>query len=165
MLSRQANTCPPPRVLQLEPSRHQPLKNATRVIFPRSSLDFLQSGNSIATQRILILKRIINILKILQCPRSMQVGRQIRHDSVGQATDLRVKLRAIPRHVEQEYDIVVLVAVKAQHVPASFQAVLSEESRQRLEFDGGVLEEGVLFVEIQLVVYNSCDILQYGEVV
>ncbi len=95
----------------------------------------------------------------------MQVSRQVSHDSVSQAADLRIEFSAVPGHVEQEDDVVVLIAVKAQYIPTSVQAVLSEEPRQRLEFNRRIVKEGIFFVEVQLIIYDPCDILHYSEVI
>ena len=72
-------------------------------------------------------------------------------------------LRAVPGHVEQEEDVVVCVAVETQDVAAALEAVVREQARQGLEFDGGVFVEGRFLVDFQLAVQDPDDFLQDGE--
>ena len=148
ILSDQADRRPFSRSVQLEPSGHELLEYLPRVVLLRSSLDLPQSHISIPAERILILEGIVDVLEILERSRRMEVGGQVREDAVGQAADLGVVFGAVPGHVEEEEDVVVLVAVQAEDVAASFEAVLGEEPGEGLELDGGVDEEGVLFVEV-----------------
>ena len=139
---------PPPRPRKLPPPRHKSLKHPPRIILPRRSPNLPQRHRPIPAQRILVLKRIIQILELLQRARAPEVSGQIAHDIVRQGADVRVLLRAVPGHVEQEEDVVVGVAVQAEDVAAAREAVGCEQAGQGLEFDGGVFVEGGLLVDL-----------------
>ena len=113
ILSGQADRRPFPRILQFEPTRYEILEYLPRIVLLRSSLDLPQCHLSIPAERILILEGVVDVLEILQRSCRMKVSRQIGEDAVGQATDLGVVLGAVPGHVEEEEDVVFLVAVEA----------------------------------------------------
>lgn len=152
MLSGQANVRSIPCISQLEPPRDKSLEHLTRVIFLRSSLDLVKCHIPIAAERILILEGVVDVLEVLQCSCAMQVSGQIGHDTVGQGADPRIEFGAVPGHVEEEDYIVILITVQAQDIPASLQAVLSENPRQRLELDRGIDEERIFFVKVELII-------------
>ena len=48
---------------------------------------------------------------------------------IGQVADFCIKMGAVPSHVEQEHYLTLAIAVKAQYIPTTFQALLSEDPR------------------------------------
>ena len=71
--------------------------------------------------------------------------------------------RSIPGHIEQEEDVIIVIAVQAEDIAAALEAVGCEEAGEGLEFDGGVFVEGVFFVDFEFVGQDADDALQDGE--
>ena len=165
LLSRQSDARPSARIRQFEPPGDKTLEDATGVVFPRRGFNLPQRHIPVAAERILVPEGIVEVLEILEGARGVQVRGQVGHDAVGQVAGPGVGPGPVPGNVEQEHDVVVLVAVEPQDVAAALEAVLGEDARQGLELDRGVDEEGILLVEVQFVVYDFYDMLHYGEVV